>query len=128
MPANFRAIVRIAGQILGKELFFVEQPPNELFPDSVAPIEGATPKHSRDVGPTPGTLSISWSWCRQTSERRTAPSTITLDALKPLTQVIDMTRDLVPHPTAGVLQAVALGVNHVPATPCAGRTVPCAGG
>ena len=29
MPANFRAIVQIAGQIVGKELFFVEQPPNE---------------------------------------------------------------------------------------------------
>jgi len=29
MPANFRAIIRIAGQILSKELFFVEQSPNE---------------------------------------------------------------------------------------------------
>src|SRR5215469_14880610 len=29
MPPNFCAIVRIAGQILGEGLFFVEQPPNQ---------------------------------------------------------------------------------------------------
>ena len=33
MPANFRAIVRIAGQTLSKELFFVEQSPNETEDD-----------------------------------------------------------------------------------------------
>jgi hypothetical protein len=29
MPADFRAIVPVAGKVLGKELFFVQQPPNE---------------------------------------------------------------------------------------------------